>query len=113
MRPRSIPYIPVVAGIVCGILSTIPFELRFLPSVLLWGGVGVVIGLFVRGRRETVRWGLLYGVFLLVGFFVSRLAVSTKALHSALFVALAIILTPIGAVMAVSGGSILGRVKRR
>src|SRR5918912_789055 len=113
MTLKSILYIPVLAGTMCGILSTIPSELRFLPAMLLWGGAGVVIGLFVRGRQEAIRWGLLYGAFLLVGFFVSRLAVSTKALHSALFVALAIILTPIGAVMAVSGGAILRRVKRK
>jgi hypothetical protein len=110
MNSRSVPYIPVLAGVVCGILSTIPFELRFLPSMLLWGGVGVLIGLSVRGKQNVIRWGLLYGIFLLVGFFVARFAVDTRALHSPLFVALAIILTPIGALVAVSAGS---RLRRR
>jgi hypothetical protein len=105
MNLRSIPYIPVWAGVVCGILSTIPSELRFLPSMLLWGGVGTLIGFFVPGEQNAIQWGLIYGISLLVGFFVSRLAVDTKALHSPLFIALAVILTPMGAVVAVAVGS--------
>lgn len=78
--------------------------------MLLWGGVGAGLGLFVQGRQAVMRWGLLYGISLLSGFFVSRLAVGTRALHNALFVALAIILTPVGALMAVSAGSIFKTV---
>jgi hypothetical protein len=108
MNLRSTPWIPVCSGVMCGILSTIPFELRFMPSMLLWGGTGVVVGIFAQ-TGQAIRWGLRYGISLLVGFFVSRLAVDTRALHSLLFVALAIILTPIGAVAAVSVGSRLRR----
>lgn len=110
MKLKSAPYIPVSAGVACGILSTVPSELRFLPSMLLWGGAGVVVGIFAQAR-QTTRWGLIYGISLLAGFFVSRFAVDARALHSPLFVALAIILTPIGAVAAVSLGSRLRRWK--
>jgi hypothetical protein len=110
MNLRSAPYIPVGAGIVCGILSTTPSELRFLPSMLLWGGVGAIVGFLVPGEQNAIRWGLIYGISLLVGFFVSRLAVDTKALHNPLFVALAVILSPIGAVVAVYVGSRLRRL---
>jgi hypothetical protein len=75
---------------------------------LLWAGVGVVVGIFAPTRR-TIGWGLIYGISLLAGFFASRFAVDTRVLHSPLFVALAIILTPIGAVAAVSVGSRLRR----
>jgi hypothetical protein len=110
MNLKSAPYIPVGAGIVCGILSTTPSELRFVPSMLLWGGIGVIVGFLVPGEQNAIRWGLIYGISLLIGFFVSRLAVDTKALHNPLFVVLAVILTPIGAVVAVYVGSRLRRL---
>jgi hypothetical protein len=107
---RSAPYIPVGAGIACGILSTTPSELRFLPSMLLWGGVGAIVGFLGPREQNAIRWGLAYGISLLVGFFVSRLAVDAEALHNPLFFALAVILTPIGAVVAVHVGSRLRRL---
>jgi hypothetical protein len=38
MNGRLPPYVPALAGLICGILSTVPVELRFVPAMLLWGG---------------------------------------------------------------------------
>ena len=73
MNGRLSPYVPALAGLIRGILSTVPVELRFVPAMLLWGGVGLAIGLLVRQRRDAVGWGGLYGLFLLVGFSVLTL----------------------------------------
>jgi hypothetical protein len=68
----------------------------------------------VRSRSKVrIRLGLVYGIFVLVGFFLARLAVNTTVMHSLPFVALAVILTPIGGVAAVSAGSLLRRVVAR
>lgn len=105
MNGRLPSYVPALAGLICGILSTVPVELRFLPAMLLWGGVGLAVGLLVRQRRDVVAWGGLYGLFLLVGFFGAHLVANTKALHNPLFDVLAVILTPVGALVAVSVGA--------
>ena len=105
MNMRPSPYVPALAGLICGILSTVPVELRFVPSMLLWGGVGLAIGLLIRQRRDAVAWGGLYGLFLLVGFFGAHLVADTKALHNLLFDVLAVILTPVGALVAVAVGA--------
>jgi hypothetical protein len=105
MNGRPAFYVPALAGLVCGILSTVPVELRFLPSMVLWGGVGLAIGLLVRRRRDAVGWGGRYGLFLLVGFFGAHLVADTKALHNPLFDVLAVILTPVGALVAVAVGA--------
>ena len=98
-------YVPALAGLICGILSTVPVELRFVPSMLLWGGVGLALGLLVRHRRDAVGWGGRYGLFLLVSFFGAHLVADTKALHDPLFDVLAVILTPVGALVAVAVGA--------
>jgi len=105
MNGRLGSYVPALAGLSCGILSTVPVELRFLPSMLLWGGVGLAIGLLVRQQRDAIGWGGRYGLFLLVGFFGAHLVVDTKALHHPLFDVLAVILTPVGALVAVAVGA--------
>jgi hypothetical protein len=105
MNVRLPSYVPALAGLICGILSTVPVELRFLPAMLLWGGVGLAIGLLVRQRRDAVGWGGLYGLFLLVGFFGAHLVVNAKALYNPLFDVLAVILTPVGTLVAVSLGA--------
>jgi hypothetical protein len=105
MNGRLRPYVPALAGLICGSLSTVPVALRFVPSMLLWGGVGLAIGLLVRQRRDAVGWAGLYGLFLLVGFFGAHLVVDTRALHNPLFDVLAVILTPVGALVAVAVGA--------
>jgi len=105
MNVRLGSYVPALAGLICGILSTVPIELRFVPSMLLWGGVGLALGLLVRQRRDAVGWGGLYGLFLLVGFFGAHLVADTKPLHNPLFDVLALILTPVGALVAVAVGA--------
>jgi hypothetical protein len=105
MNVRFSSYVPALAGLICGVLSTVPVELRFVPAMLLWGGVGLAIGLLVRQPRDAVGWGGLYGLFLLVGFFGAHLVADTKALHNPLFDVLAVILTPVGALVAVAVGA--------
>jgi hypothetical protein len=105
MNGRLGSYISALAGLICGILSTVPVELRIVPSMLLWGGVGLAIGLLVRQRRDAVGWGGLYGLFLLIGFFGAHLVADTKALQDPLFDVLAVILTPLGALVAVAVGA--------
>jgi hypothetical protein len=105
MSGRLPPYVPAVAGLICGILSTVPVELRLVPSMLLWGGVGLALGLLVGRRRDALGWGGLYGLFLLLGFFGAHLVADTKALHNLLFDVLAVILTPVGALVAVAVGA--------
>lgn len=105
MNGRPASYVPALAGLVCGILSTVPVELRFVPSMLLWGGVGLAIGLLVRQRRDAVAWGGLYGLFLLVGPFGAHLVADAKALQNPLFDVLAVILTPVGGLVAVAVGA--------
>ena len=105
MNVRASPYVPALAGLICGIMSTVPVELRFVPAMLLWGGVGLAIGLLVRQRQDAVSWGGLYGLFLVVGFFGAHLVANNKPLHNPLFDVLAVILTPVGALVAVSLGA--------
>jgi hypothetical protein len=105
MNGRLAPYVPALAGLICGVLSTVPVELRFLPSMVLWGGVGLAIGLLVRQQRDVIGWGGRYGLFLLVGFFGAHLVADTKALHNPLFDLLAVILTPVGALVTVAVGA--------
>jgi hypothetical protein len=105
MNGRLAPYVPALAGLICGVLSTVPVELRFLPSMVLWGGVGLAIGLLVRQQRDVIGWGGRYGLFLLVGFFGAHPVADTKALHNPLFDLLAVILTPVGALVTVAVGA--------
>jgi hypothetical protein len=112
VKSRAVYFVTVIAGLICGVLSTIPFRLRFLPSLFLWGGVGVLIGLFARKQRFAIRLGLLYAIFLLIGFFLAQIAADTKAIHSPIFIGLAIVLTPIGAVLAVCAGSMVRHLAR-
>jgi hypothetical protein len=105
MNGRLGSYVPALAGLVCGILSTVPVELRFVPSMLLWGGVGLAIGLLVPQQRDAIGWGGRYGLLLLAGFFGAHLVADTKALHNPLFDVLAVILTPVGALVAVAVGA--------
>ena len=113
MKSRAVYYATVLAGVICGMLSTSPLRLRFVPSLLLWGGVGALMGLFAQNRRGAVRLGLVYGVSLLAGFFAAQVEANTKAIHSPVFIALATVLTPIGAVVSVFGGSMVRQLSRR
>jgi hypothetical protein len=74
-----------------------------VDAALGWGGTGN------RAPGTTATgcgWlGGRYGLFLLVGFFGAHLVVDTKALHNPLFDVLAVILTPVGALVAVAVGA--------
>lgn len=63
---------PILAGVVCGMLSTFPIELRFLPSMILWGTAGIVVGFFTKEKKEILWFGVLYGFFLSIVFLYSR-----------------------------------------
>ena len=90
-------------------LSTYPVELRFLAAVIFWSVAGIVIGLFVEGKREIIQSGVLYGIFLSIGFLFSRFGLTTRVTPGILFVVLAIIGTTVGGIMTVFVGSKLRR----
>ena len=72
MNSKKIYLVSPLIGIFCGLISSFPYELNFRPSIILWALSGVIIGLFVRTRREIVISGILYGLFLSVTFLYSR-----------------------------------------
>src|ERR1041384_3090053 len=109
MKSNVILYRSAFVGLICGILSAYPFELKFLAAVIFWGVAGAIIGLFVAGQRETIQSGVLYGNFLSVGFLFSRFAVTAHVIPSLLFVALAILGTTVGGILTVFVGSKLRR----
>src|SRR6185369_11718198 len=102
-------FIPVILGVVCGILSTYPIELKFLPCIIFWGLAGAILGLFTEGKREIIRAGILFGIFLAVAFLFSRFGGTFDKVPSySLFVALASVGSTIGGIGAVFIGSKLG-----
>jgi len=65
-------FIPLVVGVLAGTLSTYPVELRFLPSIILWGLAGIITGLLLN-KNDKILWpGILYGVSLSVVFLFGR-----------------------------------------
>lgn len=80
MKSKTILYLSGFVGLIGGILSTYPFELKFLVAIIFLGVVGVVIGLFAEGRRETIQAGVLYGIFLSLGFLFSRFGMTARVI---------------------------------
>ncbi len=95
-----------LAGFICGILSTYPVELRFLPAIIFWGVVGAGIGWFTQGKQAIVRSGVAYGIFLAIGFLFSRFGGTARQIPSyTLFVSLASIGSIGGGIFSVFIGS--------
>ena len=109
MKSKAILFLSVIVGVLCGILSTYPVELKFLAAVIFWSIAGVVIGLFVTGKTEAIQGGLLYGIFLSVGFLLSRFGLTARPIPGILFVVLAFIGTTVGGIATVFVGSKLRR----
>ena len=109
IKSKAILFLSAFVGFIAGMLSTYPVELRFLAAVIFWSVVGIVIGLFVEGKREIIQSGVLYGIFLSVGFLFSRFGLTTRVIPGILFVVLAIIGTTVGGIMTVFVGSKLAR----
>lgn len=102
----------VLVGVALGVLDIYPSKLRFLPTMFLWGGVGIVIGFLAR-ERKVLHLGSLYGFSLLVGFFLASLIVNFEALKRPVFDLFVVVVTPIAAIVAVFVGSVIAASIKR
>jgi hypothetical protein len=112
MQSKAILFISALVGLVVGLVSTYPFLLGPIPSLILWGVAGIVLGLFTEGKKTIIWSGVLYGVFLSVFFLFSRFGGTADRIASyALFVAGMSVVGVLGGIVVVLIGSKLRRKK--
>jgi hypothetical protein len=82
-------------GIVFGVLSNYSILLGLWFNLVIWGVVGILIGLFIEDNTY-VRWsGIFYGLFLTLSFLISGFKGTPD--HIIGFAVLSLILSVIGA----------------
>lgn len=83
--------LPAIFGIIAGVVSTYPWELKFLPCIIVWGIIGAIVG-FLFTQDGVLKPGITYGFFLTFAFLLSRFGGTFNKLPSYLvFVLLACI----------------------
>jgi hypothetical protein len=103
MKDRTILRFAAALGIMCGLLSTFPFALGPVTSVMLWSIAGVALGILSAGKRIIVYVGVLYGLALSITFLFSRFGGSLRQLPSyTVFVLIMSIVGAFGGVFVVS-----------
>ena len=102
----------LVVGVVAGILSAHSLFAHSWTAILFWGAVGVVLGFFTKGRKDVIRSGIVYGVFLTLSFLLGGFqGALDKFAGFALFSILLCIPGALGGIIAVFIGNRLTRNK--
>ena len=113
MKAYRMPLIGAVVGVACGLFSNTPILAGRWASLILWAVAGVVLGLFVAGRRLILWTGIVYGVVLSLTFLLSGFRGSPGKLPA--FFLLTLLLSVVGALgglVTVWAGSLLRRLFR-
>ena len=116
MTSKNVTILAAVIGAICGLGATFPVELRFLPSMFLWGIGGIVVGLLVEERRVAIRCGIVYGAMLAVSFLFSRYGGKTLSQflsYSVLVIGLSIVASFAGIIAGVAGAAIRKRMMKK
>ena len=99
MKRYTAAIIAGVVGIACGLVShTYLLEGKWF-NLIVWAIAGIVLGLFVLGRRQIVVVGVVYGIFLSVTFLLSDFQGTPGNLPG--FLVLTLLLSVVGAVAGV------------
>lgn len=64
--------IGALAGILCGLIATFPYELGPIPTIALALAAGLVLGVVYREQKAALWPGVLFGFCLTVTFLFSR-----------------------------------------
>jgi hypothetical protein len=95
MKIDALPIIGGVMGVACGLISVTPWLTGRWVSLIIWGVVGVLLGLWVTKGRPVVWTGLVYGFCLSVTFLLAGFQGSADKLPA--FLALTLVLSVVGA----------------
>jgi hypothetical protein len=98
MKSNAILIASPLVGIACGLVSHLSFLEGKWLNLVLWGVVGVVLGLFASGRRQVVWAGVLFGFCMTVVFLISGFQGNPNQLPA--FLVLTLVLSVVG----VAGG---------
>ena len=82
------------AGVVCGYVCAHAFSLGWW-NVILWGVVGAVLGLFMKGKNEVMWTGLWFGFFLSLSYLLNGFQGTSDKLP--FFILLSLVLSIVGA----------------
>jgi len=96
MKNYVMPVIAGVVGIACGLASNTPVLAGRWANLIVWAVAGLVLGLFVTGRRLILSTGLVYGFVMSVTFLLSGFQGSRDKLPA--FLGLTLALSLVGAV---------------
>ena len=111
MQAKTIYIISGIIGLAAGLGTTYPYNLRFLPAIILWGVTGLIVGVLTKDNREATRAGIIYGVLLAISFLLSRFGGSPNKLPAYFLLILVLSIgAAIGGVIAALVGSKLKRL---
>src|SRR6185369_14592802 len=83
-------------GIVFGVLSNYSILLGSWLNLIIWGVIGLLIGLFIENKQFVRQSGIFYGLFLVISFLVSGFHGTADKIVG--FTLLSVVLGEIGAV---------------
>ena len=110
MKANAIVFISAVVGIAWGLLSQTSLLAGQWANLVLWGMVGLALGLFTAGRRLIVWTGIVFGVCLTVSFLLFGFQGSPDKLPG--FLVLTLALSVVGAICGVATVFIGSRLRR-
>ena len=107
-------FIAAIVGIACGLASQSPVLAGQWTNLIVWAIAGIILGLFVAGRRMVVWAGIIYGVCLSFTFLLSGFQGSPDKLPGFLVLTLGLsVIGAIGGIVTVFAGSAVRRLARR
>jgi uncharacterized membrane protein AbrB (regulator of aidB expression) len=110
MKSKYLIPLALLAGIICGVLSTHAFMIGFF-NLAFWGVVGIGIGLLSGDKKTTNGSGIVYGFFLSISFLFSGFQGTPDKLPT--FVLFSLFLSVIGAVCGWALARIGGWTRRK
>jgi hypothetical protein len=110
MKPNLLLIISGVVGIVCGLVSHTPFLNGQWLNLVVWGIVGIALGLFMSGTRLIIWAGLVYGFCLSVTFLISGFQGNADKLPA--FLLLTLVLSLVGALGGLATVFVGSRLRR-